>query len=158
MTDRTLTNLLWRLVSNAAQRFPHRQEIHGIWYDEAGRLCACDGFRAVRYPDRKLTNITHSQGMDLDHLFTKELVWDLELPTVTQIREAKKATSNTHRIWPRYDFGEDLPTVSAEYLLDMLQLLPKCKAYLQAGKDTKNAPIYFKSAEGEGVLYPVRKG
>lgn len=157
MTDRTLTNLLWRIVSNAAHHFSHKPEIHGIWYDEAGRLCACDGFRAVRYPGRKLTNITHSRGMDLDWLFAPELVQELELPTVTQLRAAKKTAAGTHRLWPRYDFGEDLPAVSAEYLLDMIQLLPKCKAYLQAGSNTKTAPIYFKSAEGEGVLYPVKR-
>jgi hypothetical protein len=83
----------------------------------------------------------------------------LELPTVTAVKKsaAQQKAAEGRNCRPVWDFGEGLPLVSADYLLDMLALMPGCTAYIADSK-VDISPIYFKAENGDGVLLPVRRG
>ena len=49
-----------------------------------------------------------------------------------------------------------LPSVDANYLIDFLQLFPDGEAFTSEQKPYIT-PIFFRSADGEGILCPVRK-
>ena len=54
-----------------------------------------------------------------------------------------------------FNFGENLPMVNAEYLLDVIDTLPNAK--LMFYKDHFNAPLYATGSDGESILLPMRK-
>lgn len=68
------------------------------------------------------------------------------------------------RIWirqqdakqPLYDFGQGLPVVSAQFLLDMLELLPDAVATTQKQNPVNLYTILFETPSGDvGILCPV---
>lgn len=54
-----------------------------------------------------------------------------------------------------FDFGENLPIVNAEYLLDVMDGLPDGK--LMFNSNHPYAPMLCESSAGEGLLLPMRK-
>ena len=67
------------------------------------------------------------------------------------------AKASKNRKPATWDFGKDLPTVNAEYLLDMLELLPGCTATVSESRPI-HSTIYFQAeGVGEGCLCPTRK-
>ena len=76
---------------------------------------------------------------------------------ITEDKAKRKANKLKTNIPIRYDFGDGLPMVDAEYLLDMLTLLGEdCEIYHNVYRPMLGV-IYIKSDKGDGILMPVRK-
>lgn len=137
----------------------------GAWYDEQGRQCICDGYRAVRLstpvenipdapPVEDRLNLERTMAPCYDYTKT------LAMPDIKELRQhiaEEKARRKTERYRKgesiNYDFGPGLPMVNAEWLMDMLNIFDvteaKCCGLI--------APIYFKGSNGDGMLLPIRK-
>lgn len=142
-----------------------RSALYGSWME--GELqCYCDGYRAVRLREALPTESIPADTMPLN---IAEVVENgrqnmgkvLSLPSIPELKAhiktgkvAIKVNKSGDRV--EYDFGEGLPLVNAEYLLDMLELLPGCKATAAKYSPGLGA-IYFQSDGGDGVLLPVRR-
>jgi hypothetical protein len=77
----------------------------------------------------------------------------VELPTVAELKsyiKIEKAKKPPVIIW---DFGENLPAVNAEYLLNILEILPGAVGSSNGLK----SPLYFEAKQGAGLLFPVFK-
>lgn len=144
-----------RICTSAAKM--GRANLAGIW-EKDGKYFVCDGFRALRL-NEDITALEHVAAEtaprveDLMNRAEVEKTAVLELPTAAEIKAhiaaaggAKNARQN-----PLYIGG--LVAVNPVYLLDMLQALPGCVAYV-----TKNnvSPVYFVADNGDGILCPVR--
>lgn len=134
------------------------------WTDKQGRQILCDDYRLARL-NEPLPLPERPEGLEcINHLAILEPARNgrgqqLEAPDVKELRAHIKAVKPT---LPKggvvkWDFGEGLPMVNAQYLLDMLTLLPGAALYC-TGKNPLISPIYFESESGDGVLMPVRKG
>lgn len=137
-----------------------RDNFHGVWTDSSGRTCMCDGYRAARLTESFASLPVVAPWDDLQKVFDEPEKYSrpLRLPTIAEVKKAsaeQKATKGRKCI-PAYNFGEDLPLVSCDYLLDMLALFPGAVAYI-ADTRAEIRPIYFKADNGDGVLLPVRK-
>lgn len=139
--------------------------IHGAWTDEKGRQCVCDGYRFVRFVaaydlpklDEKFT------PLDLEKCLASDMTQPLVLPDLSEVKAALKVWKAEH---PKkrgatntpgtYDFGDGLPMVNAQYLIDAMEALPGAEAYISASRGEKSG-IYFKSEAGDGLLLPVNK-
>lgn len=159
-----------RIIKNAIAVQP-REYLHGAWM-ENGKQCLCDGYRGVIL-DSPIPGLpqakTDTGRMDLDHILSFSRKNDsakLTLPTVGELKAAikvhdaeerarkAKAKDRTTLTW---DFGDGLPGVQANYLLDMLELLPGCTATAASVNPVLSA-IYFQAeGVGEGILMPIRK-
>ena len=141
-----------------------REELKFPWTDEQGRQILCDGYRLARL-NEPLPLPERPEGLEcINHLAILEPARNgrgqqLEAPDVKELRAHIKTVKPT---LPKggvvkWDFGEGLPMVNAQCLLDMLTLLPGAALYC-TGKNPLISPIYFESESGDGVLMPVRKG
>lgn len=138
-----------------------RDTFHGIWTDDLGRTCMCDGYRAARITDAFASIPVVAAWPELPRVFADPVNYSrpLELPTITAVKKsaAQQKAAEGRNCRPVWDFGEGLPLVSADYLLDMLALMPGCTAYIADSK-VDVSPIYFKAENGDGILLPVRRG
>lgn len=141
-----------------------REELKFPWTDEQGRQILCDGFRLARLneplplPERPadLQYINYPAFLEPARNGRGQ---QLEAPDVKELRAHIKTVKPT---LPKggvvkWDFGDGLPMVDAQYLLELLALLPGAALYC-TGKNPLISPIYFESESGDGVLLPVKKG
>lgn len=80
----------------------------------------------------------------------------VHLPTVAELTafiKERKAEKIKHI---SYDFGDGLPLVNAQYLLEIITLIPDAVCITSA-KNPLAGSLYFKSKAGEGLLLPERK-
>lgn len=146
-------------VLKAAQKTP-RVALHKAFYND-GLQCICDGFRGVQFKNALPLD---ELGDDVEPINFASLIDNakqnndiiLDLPELkalkTYIKLCKAENKNAAYT---YDFGPGLPLVNAEFLADLLELLPGCKAYTRQNK-TSVAPLYFECDAGRGILCPVR--
>ena len=127
-----------------------------------GKQCICDGYRAVRLtnPIVGLPKLPESmQYIDINNIVKKDKeMTEIELPDAAKLSayiKTYKAEYGKKASKPMFDFGEEYQIVDAEYLLDMMNLLPYAKAY---GKyNNQYSPIYFECEDGsDGVLLPIK--
>lgn len=158
-----------RAISYAGGKRPYHA---GAWIDDEGKQCFCDGFTGVRLnsaldlppaPEPK----EDEQRIDLAQTISpaRENSIALTLPLAADLRAKIKAE---HAEWKaskppkgasfisHYDFGPNLPRVNTRYLLDVIELFPKCKIYVNANSPLLS-PLYVKDRTGEAILLPVRK-
>lgn len=152
-----------RIIKRAKK--DNRPALHGAWI-ENGLQYVCDSFRLVRISEPlELPAIpVNVLPIDAERIIkpaSKNEGARLELPDPAELRahiKAEKAKTKGQRGArpPFWDFGDDLPRVNAQYLLDMLEIFPDSVAICSKSRPLLNA-IYFESASGAGVLLPVRK-
>ena len=161
--DRKLTKTEKTVMKIFRNDYP-RAMCHAI-FEDAGKYCACDGYRLLRFSEPLSSDIP----VTYEKLNTAKAIGDpaaysvaLALPSASDLRKDIKiaksghcAAGHVHGEGTNYDFGYGLPMVNAAFLLDMLYALPDCKAYCQEGRP--NAPVYFVSGENDGILLSVRK-
>ena len=160
-----------RIIKNAFAVQKIRENLHGAWM-ENGKQCLCDGFHAVILDsaipglpqvddDLKKVNLApiltparKNDGMKLTLPTVGELKAAIKIHDAKERAQKKKAKDRKPLIW---EFGEDLPWVNGNYLLDLLELLPGCTATASSYAPDYNA-IYFQAEGiGEGILMPIRK-
>ena len=157
-TPRTVTAAVSRILKNADSSRPDFQGI----FKNGDRFIACDGYRLVRLVD-DITSLPHKENAFDVACVMKGPMQNrdaLELPSVADLRafiaaaKAKKSGKNRKYacINTPYCLG-GFWYCNAEYLLDVLQALPGCKAYMP---DRASSPVYFTAENGDGVLLPVR--
>lgn len=151
-----------RIIKTAKDVVPARTNMHGAWMAD-GKQCYCDGFRAVRLVDPlPVENIPdYLEPIDLDLIYgdiPQNKGRQLDLPSVGELKahikmeKAKPDRDRDSRI--HWDFGDVM--VDASFLIDMLEILPDCKAYA-ANYKVDIRSIYFESAAGDGLLLPCKK-
>lgn len=132
--------------------------------------CICDGFRAFRmYEPIPMEERPEDAGkpIDLNALFPSrraiEGYTEIPLPDVNElkshisIQQAKKRTTPKGiRKTIHWDFGDGLPTVEAQYLLDMMIVLPNAKSIMY-NPAKPLGPLYAHDERGESLLMPCRK-
>lgn len=141
-----------------------REELKFPWTDEQGRQILCDGYRLARL-NEPLPLPERPEGLEcINHLAILEPARNgrgqrLEAPDVKELRAHIKMVKPTLPKGgvAKWDFGDGLPMVDAQYLLELLALLPGAALYC-TGENPLISPIYFESESGDGVLLPVRKG
>lgn len=79
-----------------------------------------------------------------------------ELRAYIKQRGAELKAAGMKENFPLYDFGDGLPTVDARFLLDILEILPGA-SFRASSYRPDIGGIYFESADGFGILLPVRK-
>lgn len=159
-----------RIIKNAIARQP-RECLHGAWM-ENGKQCLCDGYHGVIL-DSPIPGLPQADTSSAMFTLTVALRPSREntgaklaLPTVGELKAAIKihdAEERAQKVKTKdrkpltWDFGEGLPAVNGNYLLDMLELLPGCTATASHASPLLGA-IYFQAeGVGEGILLPVRK-
>lgn len=158
-TSKTVAAAVKRMLAKddtrPALKFMHRIEFRGEI-----RYAVCDGYRALALK-HDITCLPHANEgenfIDLNQAMDLEKHVEINLPTVKDL----KATIAAHpELNSRKTRGNRAPAlldekigVNAVYLLDMLQALPGCRAWM-TGSYYK--PIYFESEDGDGILLPVR--
>lgn len=125
------------------------------------KQCVCDGYRAVRLVNHLagLPELPENiQYVDLNGIVQRSSdMTEIELPDAAKLSayiKTYKAEHGKKASKPMFDFGEEYQVVDAEYLLDMLLLIPDAKAYSVKNKGT--SVIYFENEAGDdGVLLPI---
>ena len=129
--------------------------------DGSTLYCVCDSFVAIRFNEKPLLpeidEKYHGQEMQLEQIVkpmdgSKEIA----LPDISEL----KVYIKTHKIKEKnnpkkvadYLLNEELNLwVNPQYLLNVMECLPDCKAYAA----NRISPIYFKAENGDGVVMPV---
>lgn len=133
----------------------------GAWF-VGDRQYICDGYQGFRLNKALALETIAADVMplNLDNVFTSLPAsrTPLELPTAAEIKAYiktekanRKATKAKGAI--EWDFGEGLPLVNAEFLLNALELLPGCTATCGKVHD----PLHFVSDSGDGIVLPMRR-
>lgn len=167
--DRKLTKTE-KLVQKILKNGIANRITKGVFQD-AGKHCVCDGYRLVRFNNALSADIpTIPDSMDTAKAIGDVSAYSvkLNLPDVSELKKdikiAKSGCDDVGHVYVIrclrkaeivYDFGYGLPMVNAEWLLDMLEILPDCEAFCIPGK--KTYPVYFVSGDNDGLLLPCRK-
>lgn len=160
--EKTAARLLNALLASVDDS---REALKHTWIDSAGRMCACDGFRAYRLnvPVAGVPDIEAEKAVNLDKIFPAAIDESkaLDLPSLADVRAMIEQDRRSEKrgeeatflfTFGTSDAGELLPAVNLRYLADMLQMFPNCRAYYSA----PYAPIVFKDENGDALLLPVR--
>lgn len=150
------TDAVKRICTSAAKA--GHANLAGIW-EKDGKYFVCDGYRALRLNEdiTALEHVNAEAAPRVEDLINTAAAarqnYALELPGAAEIKAhiaacggAKNAKQN-----PLYIGG--LVGVNPVYLLDMLQALPGCVAYVA---ENYTSVIYFTAENGDGILCPVR--
>ena len=129
--------------------------------DGSTLYCVCDSYVAIRFNEKPLLpeidEKWHGQEMQLEQI-VKPMDGSKEI-ALPDIRELK-VYIKTHKIKEKnnpkkvadYLLNEELNLwVDPQYLLNVMECLPDCKAYAA----NRISPIYFKAENGDGVVMPV---
>lgn len=125
------------------------------------KYCVCDGFVAIRFNEKPLLpevdSKYHGQEMQLEQIVKPmDGSEEITLPDISEL----KVYIKTHKIKEKnnpkkvadYLLDEELNLwVNPQYLLNVMECLPDCKAYAA----NRISPIYFKAENGDGVVMPV---
>ncbi len=127
----------------------------------------CDGVRLLKLEgsDKLPIDIPYNPkhaNFDFERVIPHDTSDELELPEVQYLKayikenKAMNKTINTYKCkYVKYDFGDGKPAVNAEYLLTIMEVLPKARSYMTNGVQ---AVIKFVTdTESTGLLIPVRK-
>ena len=129
--------------------------------DGSTLYCVCDSFVAIRFNEKpflpEIDEKYHGQEMQLEQI-VKPMDGSKEI-ALPDIRELK-VYIKTHKIKEKnnpkkvadYLLNEELNLwVNPQYLLNVMECLPDCKAYAA----NRVSPIYLKAENGDGVVMPV---
>ena len=131
---KTLTAIL-----NAQKKRDTRTALHYAWLDDAGRQCVCDGFQAYRLREPLPLEPRPADAqtpLDLAKVFPCDLNdrHAFALPTAADVRAHIKTerAKNGRKAVVLWDFGDDMPAVNAQYLLNALTVLPSASQVYMA--------------------------
>lgn len=150
-----------RIIKDA-QSCP-REALHGAWI-AGGLQCMCDGYRAFRLVEHLPGLPAVRDGLEPFNVagcidpardgFTKPL----QLPELAEVKawvKAEKARRKGEGIKNAgpvcWDFGEGLPYVDAQYLIDALEILPGCTCRISERRPELGG-LYLESPAGDGLV------
>lgn len=130
--------------------------------DGSTLYCVCDSFVAIRFNKKPLlTEIDskyHGQEMQLEQIVKKpDFSKEIELPDISELKVYIKTHKIKEKNNPRkvadYLLDEELNLwVNPQYLLNVMECLPNCKAYAA----NSISPIYVTAENGDGCVCPVK--
>ena len=137
-------------------------ELGGI-FKMGEKWAVCDGYRVVRF-NEKLPIEDVSYSGNLYGVFDKDFTHEIQVPKVSAVKEF---VLNVNATLPKGVKKNSVPPstfaykvsdsprvfVDARLLIDVLECLPNCKAYVT---DNFAYGVYFVADNGDGVLMPVR--
>ena len=153
-----------RIIKNAKSR--KRPVLEGMFTNQTRDgltlYCVCDSFVAVRFNEKPLLpeidEKWQGQEMQLEQIVKKPKHGkEITLPNIDEL----KVFIKTHKIKEKnnpkkvddYLLDEELNLwVNPQYLLNVMECLPDCKAYAES----RLCAIYFNAENGDGVVCPVR--
>lgn len=154
-------------VLKSAQGNP-REALHGAWIT-GGMQCLCDGYRAFRLAEHLpgLPSIRDGvEPINVDKYIDPArdgFTQPLQLPDLADIKSyvkaerARRKGEGIRNAAPvAWDFGEGLPYVNAQYLIDALELLPGCTCRISAHRPELGG-LYLESPAGDGLLLSCRR-
>lgn len=168
----TQVNAAKRVIKNAAKTHPEKPQLHATWTED-GQQCFTDGFRGFRLAEALPLEVTWivRVGKPLDLNLSKFIdaakeanTWSFNLPNLKTVKAHIKAVKAERKeegipldTAIPYDLGDDLPQVNAQYLVDLLEILPDAKqAWLDPHRHLL-CPIYVSTGTGDAILMPVYK-
>jgi hypothetical protein len=130
--------------------------------DGSTLYCVCDSFVAIRFNEKPLLpeidSKYHGQEMQLEHIVKRpDFSKEIKLPDISEL----KVYIKTHKIKEKnnpkkvadYLLDEELNLwVNPQYLLNVMECLPDCKAYAANSIN----PIYVEAENGDGCVCPVK--
>ena len=160
---KSIVNAANRIIKNAELR--NKPMLEGMFInqtrDGSTLYCVCDGFVAIRFNEKpllpKIDEKYYGQEMQLEQIVRP--IYDskeIALPDIDKL----KVYIKTHKIKEKnnpkkvadYLLDEELNLwVNPQYLLNVMECLPDCKAYAA----NRISPIYFKAENGDGCVCPV---
>jgi len=153
-------------ILKAAQDCP-REALHGAWI-AGGLQCLCDGYRAFRLAEHLPGLPSIRDGLEPFNVAgcidpCKNFSRPLELPDVAEVKSwlkaekaRRKGEGTREKLPPCWDFGEGLPYVNAQYLIDALELLPGCTCRISEHRPELGG-LYLESPAGDGLVLPCRR-
>ena len=141
----------------------NNRALNGV-FEYSGKYCICDGYRMLRL-NNDIDSLPHldtnnTRPINVDQIMEpaidncrNEIA---ELPTAAEIKAyiarcnalyGKRADGISYEVAPGL-------FVNPHYLLDIIQALPDCRAYIDTLKGWKSS-IYFVSDAGDGLLLPI---
>lgn len=160
----TVAAALRRVIKDAKRDNTH-EALHGAWIDDDGKQLVCDGFRAFRLNDPvplpekpeglEPVNITQI-FKDVAKCRKRRETVSLRTPDAKEVKAfiTLERANKGRKVTPMWNFGPCLPLVRADYLLDLLIVLPDAK--LTTDAKSWLGPVYATGEAGEAVVLPVR--
>lgn len=162
---KTRYQALNNILKNAKKCNPTRPVLWGAWRAN-NKQYICDAFSLIEL-NSPLDLIEIAPG--LEPINAARIMTDndggapLALPSADDLTLYIKAekirlkSAGEPRAVPLWDFGDGLPAVNAQYLLNIIEIFPDAAA--TASRDAAQMrAISFKSADGRAILLPVKKG
>lgn len=144
------------------------EKLSGYWLHK-GKQAICDGYRIFLFANENTTlpklpanlpklpaNIETMSEKSIDDMFNdpRKNTIEIEKPN-TALLKAYIKREKTKYSSPAYHFGDRV--VKAEFLLDLLEVMPNCKLYVSGEQNSYIKPIYAVDDEGnESLLLPIR--
>lgn len=158
--QRVITKML-----NNAKKYSNRESLNYAWIDEQNRQCVCDGYRGFRFRDHlpledRPKNC--AKPIDMNALYPSDydfarIFLPIALPTAADVKieiaKQRAAYTGRGKCDVYYDFGADLPTVNAEYLLDLITALPDADTIWYS---RINSPMYVFTDRADAIILPIR--
>lgn len=162
---KVINDMLKALLKNNVGAYPPQSvsKMSTPWFDNEGRACATDGYRAFRF-NLGLYLIVGEISPDADPKMFNRL-WDhlsekctesLDLPDLASLKRHIVIESATKHGYPVYKFpmASCATSVNAEYLFDLMLVFPDVyKLYRKPGDPL--SPLITQSADGDAILLPV---
>ena len=154
-----------RIIKNA-QSMP-REQLWGMFInqnkDGSTLYCVCDGYVAVRFKDKPLLPEIDSKydGREMNfNGIVKKPDWgkEIALPDISELKvyvktHKIKKTKTTEAGFEPYLLNEEIGLlVNPQYLLNVMECLPGCKAYAT----NAISGVYMEAENGDGLVLPVK--
>lgn len=153
-----------RIIKNA--QLNKKEVLNGMFTnqnkDGSILYCICDAYVAVRFKDKPLLSEIdekwHGQEMNLDGIVKKaDFAKEIELPDASELKVYVKTHKIKEKSNPKkvedYLLNEEIDLwVNPQYLLNVMECLPDCKAYAVNGV----SGVYIEAENGDGLVLPVR--
>lgn len=149
--DKNQITVLKRIIKNV----DGRPALKGIFYDNTGRACVCDGFTAIRFNLTGALDLPVVQGIDLQPIYNQNIP-DAHLiaPSKDELKTIIKESRARGEKMPLYKFNNGT-YVNARYLLNILTILPDAQIFTSF-KNPLTSFIYFIDGLNDAILCPVR--
>lgn len=125
--------------------------------------CVCDSYVAVRFKDKPLLpeidSKYHGQEMNFNGIVKKpDRGKEIALPDISELKvyvktHKIKKTKTTEAGFEPYLLNEEIGLlVNPQYLLNVMECLPGCKAYAT----NAISGVYMEAENGDGLVLPVK--